>query len=86
MKLIKKIKNHLENKALHRELEKRKEELAKANYRCIKLKLMQFCFDLERQTSGLLLTTRQLNTLADGIISQTRKEGRLNDMYEVVQC
>ncbi len=77
------IKNHFENKALHRELEKRKQELAMANYKRIKLKLMQFFYDLEYQTSGLLLTTRQLNALSDAHIFQLLREKRINEMFEV---
>lgn len=64
---------------------KRKKELAIKNRHFIKSRLMRYFYDAEYHHSGLLLTYRQLNFLADSLILEMQSEKRLNKVFEVVK-
>lgn len=62
-----------------------RKQLAIKNLKTLRKNLMIFYRDLELTRSGLLLTSRQLNTLVTVHIRQMQSEKRLNKVFEVVK-
>lgn len=71
---------------LRKEFSNRTLQIKTNNYKKImNERLIPFCRDLELSTSGLLLSDKQLFEKAHSIFVQARKDGRLDELNNIVE-